>query len=327
MKKANIIRLILPIICILLISCKRNGDVNLDADKINVNFKLDKEKSYDNIVVEDIEKLTKEGRNHSTKYYSYVPSPKKDNDDYMYYDVAHNEHYMHINDSVNKNAYVWEDGNGVLNKKAPLGYKMSYGIDISKHNGSIDFNKVKKAGFDFVFIRIAYRGYGKSGNLKIDEMQEINLKKARDAGLKVGAYVFSQSTNKKETEEEAKLAIELLKNYKLDLPLVYDIETIKNDIARTDDISGMQFTDNAITFCEEVKKAGFVPAIYTNMVWEDYYYDMAKIGNYDIWYADYMKIPQTPYDFKYWQFSEVGLVDGIDGIVDLNVMIEKINLK
>ena len=296
-----------------------NGVTN---DLINVQFKLGKSKKYDNKVVEDKERLKKEGKEHSIKYYSYIPLAKKEGQDFTYYDVGNNARYMKINDKLKKSNYKWEDSEGVLSKKAPIGHKMSYGIDISKHNGNIDFKKVKKAGFDFVFIRIAYRGYGKKGNLKTDEMQEVYLKKAKDAGLKVGAYVFSQSVNENEAIEEAKLAIELLKNYKLDLPLVYDPETIKGDTARTDDVSGTDWTKNAIAFCEEVKKAGFTPAIYSNMVWEDYYFDMEKLQDYEIWYADYNKLPQTPYEFKYWQFSEVGIVDGVKGAVDLNVMIE-----
>ena len=100
-----------------------------------------------------------------------------------------------------------------MSQTAPKNSKMSYGIDISKHNGKIDFKKVKGAGFEFAFIRIAYRGYGKAGNLKEDEMYRENLKKAKEAGLKIGAYVFSQATNEAEAIEEAKFAIDLLKGY------------------------------------------------------------------------------------------------------------------
>ena len=294
---------------------------NATGNIINVNFKLGKSKKYNNIVVEDTEKLKSKGKEHSVKYYSYIPISKIDGQNFTYYDVGNNERYMKVNDDVPKNNYKWTDSEGVMSKKPPIGHKMSYGIDISKHNGKINFEKVKKAGFDFVFIRIAYRGYGSAGNLKIDEMQEINLKNAKSAGLKVGAYVFAQSINKNDAVEEAKLAIDLLKDYHLDLPLVYDPETIKGDVARTDDVTGDEWTESAIAFCEEVKKAGFKPAIYSNMVWEDYYFDMEKLKDYEIWYADYNKIPQTPYNFKYWQFSEVGIVDGVNGEVDLNVMI------
>lgn len=303
-------------------SSSLQNDISNDSETIDVKFKLGKYKDYDNIVVEDVDKLKNEGREHSVKYHAYIPLVKKDGQDFKYYDVVGNERFMKVNENIVKNNYKWEDAEGVLSKKSPIGYKMIYGIDISKHNGNIDFDKVKKAGFEFVFIRIAYRTYGQSGTLKVDEMQDVNLKKAKEAGLKVGAYVFSQSLNVDEAKEEAKLAIDLLKGYDLDLSLVYDPETIKGDIARSDDVTGTVWTECAIAFCDEVKKAGFKPAIYSNMVWEDYYFDMEKLKDYGIWYADYSNIPQTPYDFKYWQFSEVGIVDGVDGIVDLDVMIE-----
>ena len=110
--------------------------------------------------------------------------------------------------------------------------------------------------------------------------------------------------SKEEAVDEARFAIKLLKGYELDLPLVFDPETIRNDVARTDDISGEQFTKNAIAFLEEIKKEGYAPAIYSNLVWQDYYFDLSKLKDYEIWYADYSKLPQTPYDFTYWQFSE-----------------------
>lgn len=292
--------------------------------KIDVKFSLGKPVKYNNNVVEDVEMLKKLGKEHSVKYYSYMPEdePKVENV-YPYYDVGMNQRYLMLDKSIKQNNYVWVSDEGVMSKTAPKNFKMSYGIDISKHNGDIDFKKVKDAGFQFVFVRIAYRGYGKAGNLKEDEMYRINLKNAKEAGLKVGAYVFSQAINEKEAVEEANFAADLLKGYSLELPVVYDPETIKGDVARTDNITGEQFTKNAISFCEEIEKRGFTPAIYSNLVWEDYYYDLSKLKKYDIWYADYSKVPQTPYDFKYWQFSEVGIVDGIKGSVDLNVMFEE----
>lgn len=294
-------------------------------EKINVKFSLGKKKEYNNIVVEDTEALKKEGKEHSVKYYSYMPESESDRETFPYFDVGMNQRYMYVDKSLKQNTYKWLDSEGVFSKTAPSGYKMSYGIDVSKHNGKIDFKKVKAAGFEFAFIRIAYRGYGKAGNLKEDEMYKTNLKNAKEAGLKVGAYVFSQAKDESEALEEAKFAVELLKGYELDLPLVFDPETIKGDIARTDNVDGSQFTKNAIAFLEEIKKAGFSPAIYSNLVWEDYYYDLSKLKDYEIWYADYSNLPQTPYDFKYWQFSEIGRVDGVKGDVDLNVMIKRVD--
>ena len=301
-----------------------NAVAQKETSVIDVKFSIAKVKKYDNKIVEDTEALKKEGKKHSVKYYSYQPEDKPEGKEtFPYFDVVMNQRYLAIDDSIKKNEYKWENEVGVFSKTAPNGYKMSYGIDVSKHNGNIDFKKVKEAGFEFAFIRIAYRGYGKAGNLKEDEMYKTNLKNAKDAGLKIGAYVFSQAKNEEEAVDEARFAIKLLKGYELDLPLVFDPETIRNDVARTDDISGEQFTKNAIAFLEEIKKEGYAPAIYSNLVWQDYYFDLSKLKDYEIWYADYSKLPQTPYDFTYWQFSERGIVDGVKGEVDLNVMIEK----
>lgn len=344
--KSKSVYLILTMSLLLSVSCKNNrltavdnnsaissfdeikGDVEDETNsnisgKIDVKFSLGKSVEYNNNVVEDVEVLKQIGKEHSVKYYSYMSETKPDGENiYPYYDVGMNQRYLIHNKSLKQNDYVWTSDEGVMSKTSPKNRRMSYGIDISKHNGNIDFKKVKEAGFEFAFIRIAYRGYGKAGNLKEDEMCKINLKNAKDAGLKIGAYVFSQAIDENEAIEEAKFAVDLLKGYELDLPLVFDPEAIKGDIARTDNVSGLQFTKNAISFCEEIKKSGFTPAIYSNLVWEDYYYDLSKLQDYDIWYADYSNIPQTPYNFKYWQFSEVGIVDGVSGLVDLNVMIE-----
>lgn len=301
----------------------KNENSSQSIGKIDVKFSLGKPVEYNNNVVEDINELKQMGKEHSVKYYSYMPEARSDGENiYPYFDVGMNQRYLIHNKSLKQNSYEWTSDEGVMSKTPPKNRKMRYGIDISKHNGKINFKKVKEAGFEFAFIRIAYRGYGKAGNLKEDEMYKTNLKNAKDAGLEIGAYVFSQAINEEEAMEEAKFAVDLLKGYSLDLPLVFDPETIKGDIARTDNIDGLQFTKNAIAFCEEIKKSGFTPAIYSNLVWEDYYYDLSKLQDYAIWYADYNKIPQTPYDFMYWQFSEVGIVDGVDGLVDLNVMIE-----
>ena len=303
-------------------SSTTNESDAIDKNIIDVRFSLGEPVKYNNNIVEDTEELKRIGKEHSVKYYSYLPENKPNGENvYPYFDVGMNQRYLIIDQNLKLNSYSWEDKDGVFAKKNPKNCKMSYGIDVSKHNGKIDFNKVKDAGFDFVFVRIVYRGYGKAGNLKQDELYDINLSNAKKAGLKVGAYVFSQAINENEALEEAKFAVEILKGYNLDLPLVFDPETIKGDVARTDNVEGLQFTKNAIAFCEEVKKSGYRTAIYSNLVWEDYYYDLSQLQDYEIWYADYSKIPQTPYDFNYWQFSEVGIIDGIDGMVDLNVMI------
>lgn len=87
---------------------------------------------------------------------------------------------------------------------------------------------------------------------------------------------------------------------------------------------GEQFTKNTLLFCELISEAGYEPMIYSNMLWEAYQLDLEQLSAYPIWYTDYEPQPQTPYHFEFWQYSNVGRVDGISGNVDLNIqLIEK----
>ena len=196
---------------------------------------------------------------------------------------------------------------------------MKKGIDVSAYQGTIDWERVKADGIDFVFLRLGYRGYAEEGTLNEDEKFEENLKGAKDAGLKVGVYFFSQATTQEEAKEEAAFVKKLLGKTKLDLPVIYDPERISAEEARTDEITGKDFTAFALAFCGKIEKAGYKVGIYSNMYWEAFEFDLAQLEKYPIWYADYEDTPQTPYRFTFWQYSEEGTVDGIDGPVDLAV--------
>lgn len=219
-----------------------------------------------------------------------------------------------------------------LNKFIHDGSKLSYddekytyrlGIDVSHHQGNIDFSKVKAAGYDFVILRIGYRGYGKAGTINADKKFSEYYKQAKAAGLDVGVYFFAQAINETEAEEEADFVINTLNGYDLDLPVVYDPESILDDVARTDNVSGEQFTKNTLCFCQKISNAGFDPMVYSNMLWEAFEFDMRQISNYPIWYADYEALPQTPYQFTYWQYSNEGKVDGVSGVVDVDIELKK----
>ena len=303
----------------------RSGNEIEETSENNVNFTINKKVEDPNEKIVEDEKY-KNG-NHSVKYFSYIENASKRDknnlmkNEYLYRDVRGNERIMTIDNEFPKNDIKWSSGS-VKDKFSPDNKDISYGIDVSYHNGDIDYKKVKDAGFDFVIVRCVYRGYGKKGTLLTDNKAIDNIKKAKEVGLKVGAYVFSQSINKEEALEEAKLVVDTLDGMKLDLPIFFDPETIRNDVARTDDITKDIFTENAITFMDYVSKKGYDVGFYSNLVWEDYYVDMSKLKNYDVWYADYEDYPQTPYKYKYWQFSESGRVDGVKGDVDLNIMIK-----
>ena len=200
-------------------------------------------------------------------------------------------------------------------------YKIRRGIDVSEFQGEIDWDEVKKAGYDFVFVRAGHRMF-ESGDLLTDSRAVKNMKRAKKAGLDVGVYVFSQAVSESEAREEAQLCLDIIKKsgVEITLPVVFDPEIQTEYIARINYISGEQFTDNAVAFCKKIEKAGFTPAIYTNCSTETDILDMSRLDNAVIWYADYGIIPESPYRFTFWQYSNTGWVEGIpEGMTDLNV--------
>lgn len=139
----------------------------------------------------------------------------------------------------------------------------------------------------------------------------------------MGVYFFSQAVNEEEAKEEADFVLEHLKGKELQMPVVYDPEHILEDEARTDGVTGEQFTQNAKVFCKEIEEAGYDAMIYSNMLWEAYELDLKVLEEYPIWYADYELKPQTPYRFEFWQYTNQGAVDGIEGETDLNIQLIK----
>ena len=204
-------------------------------------------------------------------------------------------------------------------------YSYSCGIDVSYYQGTIDWTQVKDAGFDFAFIRIGYRGYGTDGTLNEDERFAENLAGARSAGLDVGVYFYAQAISEEEAAEEAAFVLDLLDGVSLTLPVIYDPEYVldedgnKLSQARTSAIDGDQISQNTLTFCSAIENAGYETGFYANMLFEALVLDMAALSEYTVWYADYADTPQTPYAFSYWQYSDSGKIDGIEGSVDLNI--------
>ena len=183
-------------------------------------------------------------------------------------------------------------------------YTSRLGVDVSVFQGDIDWEQVKATGYEFAILRIGYRGYGEEGTLNADEKFEQNLENARKAGIDVGVYFFSQAINEEEAKEEADFVLEHLKGQELQMPVVYDPEHILEDKARTDGVTGEQFTQNAKVFCKEIEEAGYDAMIYSNMLWEAYELDLEKLLDYPVWYADYEELPQTPYRFSMWQYRK-----------------------
>ncbi len=234
-------------------------------------------------------------------------------------------HETEVRADLPRHDYDWSlltNENGSVTYADPR-YTLRKGVDVSTFQGDIDWEKVKADGYDFAFVRVAFRGYGSAGNLKADANYAQNLRGARAAGLDVGAYVFSQAVNEQEAIEEAEFALELLEGFELTLPVVFDPELIRDDEARTDNVTGAQFTRNALAFCQKIEEAGYDSMIYSNMIWEAFYFDLKALSDYPIWYADYEPIPQTPYPFTFWQCACTGKVDGIQGNADIDVWFQE----
>lgn len=199
------------------------------------------------------------------------------------------------------------------------GKQISYvGVDISKYQDYVDFVKVKKAGIDFVMIRVGARGYG-SGQLILDEYFSDNIKRATDAGLDVGVYFYSQAITKEEAIEEANMVIENLGEYQLAYPVAYDMELVENDTARTENLTRAEKTEIAKAFLDTITATGRKTMVYGNKEWLIKEIDMSKLTAYDVWLSQAADIPDYPYKFSMWQYGFEGSVDGIVGYVNMNI--------
>ena len=216
---------------------------------------------------------------------------------------------------VTENGYRYYTDNG---KKVSL-----VGVDVSRYQNNIDWNKVKQSGVDYAILRVGYRGYGSEGKIVLDENFTAHADGAALAGMPVGVYFFSQATTTAEAKEEAKTVIDALKNYKVDYPVVFDTELIPNSLARANDLDVESLTEIADAFCKTIKSAGYEPMIYANERWFLLHLDLRKLSDYPLWLAAYKEEITFPYRIKMWQYTEKGTVDGIEGNVDLNICFEK----
>ena len=182
-------------------------------------------------------------------------------------------------------------------------------IDVSTWQGSIDFNKVKSAGYNYVIIRA---GYGKEKSQK-DNMFETNYKKAKSAGLKVGAYWFSYAMSPSTATAEADACLSCIKGKKFDLPVYYDME-----YQPAMSTSNSNYTKMAVNFCNKLKSNGFKSGVYSSASVYDYLLNRTTLKNngISIWNAEWYIKPSISCDV--WQYSETGRINGISTAVDLN---------
>ena len=247
--------------------------------------------------------------------------------------------------------YIYQNGKPVTGYQTIGGLKYFFeqdgsvgskvGIDVSKFQGDIDWNKVKAAGVDYAIIRIGYRGYGSAGNMAKDPKFLQNLVNATSVGIDCGIYFFTQAKTKAEAVEEDYYVIKWIKEAKeekdkngnlvwpksswkyLNCPIYFDTElstASPSGTGRADKLTKSQRTETVIGFCETLIKEKYYPGIYASSDWLKNKIDMAKLQSYDVWVAHY-GVSKPSYSGKYqmWQYSSKGEINGISGAVDLNV--------
>lgn len=202
---------------------------------------------------------------------------------------------------------------------------VAHGIDVSKWQGKIDWQKVAKSGINFAVIRVGFRG--EDGKIYPDENADYNIQQAEKNGILVGVYFFSTAKTENEAKEEAAFTADKIKGYKISLPVVYDCEGYKNTDSRMFSLSADERTQNALAFLQSIEKYGYKGMFYgSKNDLED-----ANIWNvkllekqYKIWVAQYSSptYPQKEnpdYDGKYdmWQYTNRGVVPGVDGNCDM----------
>ncbi|MCR4650713.1 MAG: glycoside hydrolase family 25 protein [Lachnospiraceae bacterium] len=227
--------------------------------------------------------------------------------------------WLTINPSIEKNKIDPVDlvsNNGYL--KYYGGGRSFLGIDISKYNGNIDFARVKSSGIDYCMIRVGARGY-KTGILTMDDNFSTNIAAATEAGLDVGVYFYSQAISVEEAVEEANYVIDAIKDYQIKYPVAIDMELVDNDLSRVETLSKDERTSITAAFLNQISSAGYRPMIYGNKEWLMKKITLSSFDSSMIWLSDPADNTDYPYNFSMWQYSNTGLVDGVDTEVDMNI--------
>lgn len=191
------------------------------------------------------------------------------------------------------------------------------GIDVSEYQLDIDWDQVKNAGVDFVFIRVGWRGT-ESGSLNADKRAQEYYRGAKDAGLLVGGYFFSQAVSMAEAREEAEFALDVVRDWELDLPLVFDWE-YAGPGTRSANMDRRTLTNCTRVFCRTVEEAGLMPMFYFNASQAKHLLYMEELTEFGFWLAQYQTGLDFAYAVQFWQYTGEGTVPGITVPVDLNL--------
>lgn len=194
------------------------------------------------------------------------------------------------------------------------------GIDVSKWNGDIDWDKVKNAGVEFAVVRAGYRG-SQTGVIVEDPHFRTNMHGAQASGVETGVYFFTQATNEVEAVEEASAVLQLIAGYELDYPIYIDTEGAGGN-GRADGLDVETRTLVCEAFCRTIENAGYTAGVYASRNWFNNNLTTSRLEKYSIWLAEYRSIPLYQGYYKMWQYTSKGKIDGIKGNVDINISYE-----
>ena len=206
--------------------------------------------------------------------------------------------------------------------------EVTFGIDVAKYQGTIDWEKVSSAGMDFAIVRLGYRGMV-SGEITEDSNARYNLQEAEKAGLSLGAYFFSTAITKEEAIEEANWVADFLAPYPITYPVAYNCEGFGDPENRQYPLSKQERTDIALAFLKQIEKRGYEAMFYAskNEMTGDAKWEVSRIEpDYKIWVAQY---PENPYPetekssyegtHHMWQYTRNGEIPGIPVGVDVDI--------
>nr|WP_318686196.1 glycoside hydrolase family 25 protein [uncultured Acetatifactor sp.] len=191
------------------------------------------------------------------------------------------------------------------------------GIDVSKWNGEIDWDRVKNAGVEFAIVRAGYRG-SVTGSLVEDPYFDANMKGAAASGVPTGVYFFTQAVNEVEAVEEASAVLDLVREYKIDYPIFIDTEGAGGN-GRADGLDAETRTLVCEAFCRTIENAGYRAGVYASRNWYNENLDASRLEDYCIWLAEYRSVPIYQGYYQMWQYTSKGRIDGIQGNVDMNI--------
>ena len=193
-----------------------------------------------------------------------------------------------------------------------------FGVDVSEHQGHIDWQAAADDGVEFALIRLGNRG-ATEGHLYLDAYFEANLEGAEQAGILTGVYFFSQAINEEEAREEAQFVLTHLDGRTLNYPVAFDHERVVPDGGRVNSLNGEQVSRCAAAFFEVLQAAGYTTMLYGNSN------DLNRLGaatldSHDLWFAEYGTThPTLEHDLVIWQYTSHGSVEGIPTYTDLNI--------